>query len=601
MTNRDIAKLLREVAASYLLNGENRFKIVAYDRAADTIEGTAVDIQDLWKEGKLTTLPGVGSSISSYLSELFEKGSVKHFNFIKASMPACMFVLMDIPTFGPKKAFRLSKELKLDNPKTAIADLQKAIAHGKVATLEGFGEKSQQDISEAIERFQKGQFKENRVTLPIASAIAGEVRKYLLEHKDVLQAIPLGSLRRQLSTIGDIDFAVSTKNPEAVLDWFVKFPKKQDVIERGPTGASLILTNGRQVDVRVQQPQLFGAMLQYFTGSKQHNIRLRELGLKKGYSLNEYGIKPIKDVPIQKKFHFNKKKNLYEFATEEELYSFLGLQLVPPELREDRGEVEKAMTHSLPHLLELADMKGDLHIHTSYDLKPSHDLGSSDLKTILLEGEKLGYEYVGINDHNPKTSGQSKEQINAIMKKRKLDYEHIYSSTKSVRVKLLIMLEIDIQPDGSLALPDSAFEYIDGSIVSIHSVFTMNKDEMTKRVLKGLSHPKARILAHPTGRLLTKRDGYDLDWGKIFSFCKEKNKALEINSYPERLDLPDDIVMSAIRNGVKLVIDTDSHDVSHMDLMKYGVSVARRGWAKKSDILNTMQYNEFKEWLTQSI
>ncbi|MBI2616994.1 hypothetical protein HYW55_02600 [Candidatus Gottesmanbacteria bacterium] len=599
MTNKEVAKLLREVAAVYLLKEENRFRTIAYERAADTIDASTVDVEDLWKEGKLTSLPGVGSSISSYLEELFKTGEVKHFDSVRKKVPEAMFALLDIPGFGPKRALQLTKELHITSPKSAIDDLLRAAGQGKIARLAGFGEKSQKDIVESIQRFQKGQLKENRITLPVASVIADEVGEYLQRHRDVFEAIPLGSLRRQVATIGDIDFAVSTKNPESVLGWFLKYPKKQELIERGPTGASIVLTNGRQVDVRVQDPKTFGSMVQYFTGSKQHNIHLRELALKQGYSLNEYGIKPLTKSKSKKGYgnNYNKKKNLYEFQKEEGFYRFLGMHWIPPEIREDRGEIEASLANRLPELVKMQDIKGDLHIHTSYDLKPSHDLGSSDLKEILKYADVRKYEYVGISDHNPRVSEHSEIEILSIMKRRKSYYEQIYSSTKSTRVKLFLMLEIDILPDGKLALPQNSFAYIDAAIVSIHSVFNMDKSRMTQRILSGLSHPKAKILGHPTGRLLTKREGYDVDWDEIFTFCGKHNKALEINAYPQRLDLPDDLVRDAIRKGVRLVISTDSHDVTHMDLMRYGVSVARRGWAQKGDILNTLPYNKFKEWL----
>lgn len=600
MSNKEVAQLLREVAAVYIINGENRFRIMAYERAADTVEESAVDVEDLWKEGILETLPGIGASISSYLEELFKTGKVKYFDSIRKALPQGMFALMDIPGFGPKKAYRLAKEFNLNNPESAGDDLLRASKQGEIAKLPGFGEKSQQDIVESIQRFQKGQFKENRITLRVASVIAEEVGHYLRQHRDVLDAIPLGSLRRKVATIGDIDFAISTTNPEGVLNRFSNYPKKQKLIERGSTGASIVLTNGRQVDVRVCTPKIFGSMIQYFTGSKSHNIALREFALKKGFSLNEYGIKPMKKMEVRrlKIGNYEKKKHVFEFEKEEEFYQFLGLVWIPPELREDRGEIEAAVTDQLPKLIEPKDIKGDLHIHTNYDLKPSHDLGSSSLEEILKKADRMRYEYIGISDHNPRVSGLTEADISTIMKKRKAYYEHIISSMKSVRVQLFIMLEVDILPDGKLALPEDSFKYIDAAIVSIHSVFEMNKAKMTRRILAGLSHPKAKILAHPTGRILTKRDGYDADWDEIFSFCRDHNKALEINSYPDRLDLPDDLVRRAILNGVKLTINTDSHDVSHLEFMAYGVSVARRGWSQKRDILNTLSYNGFKDWLS---
>ncbi|MCJ7740712.1 PHP domain-containing protein, partial [Candidatus Microgenomates bacterium] len=483
----------------------------------------------------------------------------------------------------------------------------KAARGGKIATIESFGSKSEQDIIDSLERFKKGQVKSNRMSLPVAYNQAMEVIEYLKKHQRVIEAIPLGSLRRFVSTIGDIDVAVSTYEPEEAISWFLKYPKKASIVEKGPSGATILLDNGRQIDLRVQSPDKFGAMLQYFTGSKNHNIHLRELALKQGLSLSEYGIKLIKKIQItntksNSKFKiqnskFNKKLNLYQFPNEKDFYNALGLSWIPPELRENTGEIEAALQEGLPKLVELEDIKGDFHIHSNYDLEPSHDLGRSSLEEILRTAAILGYEYIGISDHNPSQSKHTSEQIADILKKRRQYFEQIMSSTKSVRVKLFIMLEVDILPDGQLPIPENAFESLDAVIVSIHSCFQMPKKEMTDRIIFGLSHPKAKIFGHPTGRLIGKREGYEIDWQRLFNFCKEKDKAIEINSYPDRLDLPDIMVREAIKNKIKLAIDTDSHEAEQMKMMTFGVSVAKRGWAEKGDIINTMPYNKVKEWL----
>lgn len=602
MTNQKIAEILRNVAASYFINGENKFKIIAYNKAAETIQNSLVEARDLWKEGKLSAIPGVGKSIASYLDELFRTGKVKHFEKILQSMPQAMFPLLNVPGFGPKKAFKLVMILKLTNPETVIKDLFKAAKDHRIASIEGFGDRSQKDIMEALERFTRGRMKENRMPLLYADIQATAITTYLKHNKDTIEALPLGSLRRKVATIGDIDIAVSTNNPKSVIDWFLKYPKMEKTIEKGSSGASILLDNGIQVDLRIQYPGKFGAMLQYFTGSKRHNIHLREIALRHDLSLSEYGIKPLSQK--QKKrlstYTYDKKLKVYEIAKEENFYKVLGLPWIPPELREDSGEIDEALQNRLPLLVSLDDIKGDFHLHTNYDLKPSHDLGVSSLKNIMLTADKLGYEYIGISDHNPSFSNHNNRQIVHIMKRRSDYIEHIQSSTKSVRVKLFIMLEIDILPDGHLALPDEAFQYIDAAIVSIHSSFTMNKDKMTARILSGLSHPKVKILAHPTGRLLGKRDSYEVDWTKIFDFCKKNKKALEINAFPERLDLPDSLVHEAVHKGVILVVNTDSHECMQMPLMRYGVSVARRGWAKKSDILNSMPYNKVKHWMNNT-
>jgi len=586
MTNEEVAKILRNVAAAYTLLNENHFRTIAYEKASDTIFHSNVEIEDLWKENKLSNLPGIGSTMVSHLDELFRTGHVKHFDQVFSKVPKSIFPLLDVPGFGPKKAYRLVTELKLNSPDSVIDDLFDAAKSGKIAPIEGFGEKSQAVILEALERFKKGRIKEKRIPLSIASNIASELISYLKQYKDTIEVYTLGSLRRMAPTTGDIDLAAKTNNPEGVLEWLLKYPKRASIVEKGPRGATILLRNGIQVDLRVQSPKSFGAMLQYFTGSKNHNIKLREFALKRGWSLSEYGIKQV-----------NSKLKIFEYEKEEEFYGALGLQWIPPEMREDTGEIEASQNNKLPQLVELGDIRGDFHIHSNYNLEPSHDLGSSSLEEILSQAEKLKYEYVGISDHNPSYSKHNNNEIITILKRRKSVFEHIMSSTKSVRVNLFTMLETDILPDGRLPLPDEVFDYLDATIVSIHSSFNMDKRKMTERIISGLSHPKAKILAHPTGRLIGRREGYDVDWEKLFNFCKEKDKAIEINAYPDRLDLPDVLIREAIKKGIKLVIGTDSHQHSQMELMFYGVSQARRGWATKHDIINTLPYNKIRKWL----
>ncbi|MBI5619496.1 hypothetical protein HY950_00875 [Candidatus Gottesmanbacteria bacterium] len=590
MTNLEIASLLRKIAAAYQILNENRFKIIAYDRAADSIEHLTSEAKDLWDNGKLDEIPGVGSGIAHYLDELFRTGKVKHFDSVMKRVPSGVFPLLSVPGLGPKKAYKLVTELKLKEPKHVVEDLEKAAKAGKIAPIEGFGEKSQEDIFAAIATYKRGQIKENRMELPIADAIAQEIMAHLKKHTAVLRVDALGSLRRQVSTVGDIDIAAATKKPEEVIAHFLRFPH-QKLIEQGPGGATILLHNGRQVDLRVQRPEAYGAMLQYFTGSKHHNIKLRTFALEKELSLSEHGIKHVKTGKTE------------EFATEEAFYGALNLPWIPPEMREDKGEIEAAIAGRLPKLAEARDIRGDLHIHTSYDLESSHDLGIDTLGDHLTKAVEFGYEYIGLSDHNPSITNHTENQIIDIMKRRRDKYEQLYSSwvkKVSKKCQMFIMCEVDILPDGKLALPDKAFDYVDGVIASVHSSFTQNKKQMTDRIVRAVSaHPKVRILGHPTGRLLLKREGVDADWAAVFAACKKHDVALEINAYPSRLDLPDDLVFDAVREGLRFCIGTDSHAVEQMDLMKYGVSVARRGWATKRDIVNMLGYNEFKGWLVK--
>lgn len=587
LTNLELAELLRKVSAAYQILNENRFKIIAYDRAADSIEHLTSDAKDLWDDGKIGDIPGVGEGIAHYLDELFRTGKVKHFDDVMKRVPEAVFPLLLVPGIGPKKAYRLVKELGFKKARTVVADLQNAAETHKIAPMEGFGEKSEELLLSSIALFKKGAIKGNRMELPIADAIAHDVTRYLRKSKDVERVDALGSLRRMVSTIGDIDLAVATKKPDEVVAHFVKYPHEK-IIDEGPQGATLLLHNGRQVDLRVQDPVKYGAMLQYFTGSKNHNIKLRELAIQKGLSLNEYGIKNVRTGKTT------------AYPSEEAFYKALGMPLIPPELREDKGEIEAALRQAqgkpsgLPKLVELADIKGDLHMHTNYDLEPSHDLGRDPLSAHLDKARELGYEYIGISDHNPSITNHTSSQIVDIMKRRKEKYEKVQSG----RVHVFVMCEVDILPDGKLALPQAAFSYVDAVIVSIHSSFTQPGEEVTKRVVRALTaHPKVRIFGHPTGRLLTRREGVDLNWKDVFAVCKERDIALEINAYPQRLDLPDTIVFDAVREGVRLCINTDAHAVDQMDMMRYGVSVARRGWATARDIVDTMEYNGCKDWL----
>lgn len=583
MTNLEIAKKLREIAAAYQILDENRFKIIAYERAADSIEHLTSEAKDLWDDKKLNDIPGIGPAIAGHLDELFRTGRVSHWESVMKKVPEAVFPLLSVPGLGPKKAYKLVRELKLKSAKTAVGDLEHAAKTGTIAPIEGFGKRSQDVIFEGIGTYKKGAVKENRMPLPIADSIAQNVMAYLKKHTAVSRVDALGSLRRQVATIGDIDIAAATTKPKEVVDHFLKYPHEK-VIESGPSGATLLLTNGRQVDLRVQKPQAYGAMLQYFTGSKNHNIKLRSFALERGLSLNEHGIKHVRSGRLE------------EFASEEAFYKKIGLPYIPPELREDKGEIEGP----LPKLVELKDIRGDLHVHTSFDLHSSHDLGENTLEECLDKASSLGYEYLGISDHNPKQM-EKKEGIVDIMKRRKEYYEQHYSSWEKKNKKsvhFFVMCEVDILPDGKLALPEEAFSYVDAVIVSIHSSFPQNRETVTKRIVSALrAHPKVRILGHPTGRLLGGREGVDADWQEVFRMAKKHDIALEINAHPQRLDLPDALVYDAVKENLKFCIDTDSHETGVMEYLRYGVSVARRGWATARDIVNTMGYNDFKEWL----
>ena len=583
-TNEEIAKMLRHLAAAYVIQNEGkyRFQILAYQKAADSIESTTTQIKDLLQDNNLDKLPGVGSSIKSHIVELFKNGSVSHFDQALRNVSPAIFPLLDIPSFGPKKAFKIVEAFRLVDPESVIDDVEKLAKNDKIAPLDTFGEKSQNDILRAIAEYRLGKTKSSRMVLSTALEISETILDYLKMDKNVIQAFTLGSLRRKKSTIGDVDIAVSSDDAIEVLNHFNNYPYKDRIIERGDITSSIILSGNKQVDLMVLKPEQFGSLLQHFTGSKEHNVKLREFALKKGFSLSEKGVK-MKDGTTK------------TFESEKNFYNFLGLDFIPPELRENQGEIEAAFHKTLPKLIEFKDIKGDFHIHSNYPIEPSHDLGNDSMQSMINKAKALGYEYIGFSEHNPSVSNHTNEQLFYILAQRKEKIEQLKESNKSIRI--INLLEVDILASGKLALDDKCLALTDMVIVSIHSSFNTPKEQMTKRILSGLAHKKAKILAHPSGRLINSRAPYEVDWNKLFSFAKENNKALEINSWPSRLDLQDTLVKQAKDMGVRFVIDTDSHALDHMDNMPFGIAVARRGWCEKKDIINTLPYEKLINWI----
>ena len=585
MNNMELAELLRAVSAALKVKSKDRFKIKAYDEAAAAIEHSTSEVKDLWDDGQLEEIPGVGKNIASHLDELFRKGKVAHFEAIFKSLPPAMFEFLAIPGVGPKTAYKLCQALKIKDSQTAIAKLEKAAKDGKIRLIEGFGEQSERDILEGI---KQQSHKEERMLLPFVWELAEKIIGHLQKKHPKDRIDPLGSLRRKTATVGDIDLAVATRDAKEVINDFIHCPGVKEVVVAGANTARIIHRNGRQIDLKTMKPEAYGALLQHFTGSKQHNIHLREIAQKKGLSLSEYGIKRME----------NGKWRMEKFKTEEEFYGALGMQWIPPELREDTGEIEAALEGRLPKLVRPEDIKGDLHLHSSFPIETSHDEGGDSIATLMIKGKQLGYEYLGLAEHNPSMAQHNQKQIITILKRKKEEVDKInYSRGKKLLIHVFNGLEIDIRPDGSLAIPEEGFKYLDFAIVSVHASFRMNRKEMTKRILTSLGNPKIRMIGHPTGRKLGEREGYELDWEKIFSACKKRNIWLEINAWPNRLDLTDILVKDAVKNGVKMIIGSDSHQVDQMELMEHGVAVARRGWATKNDIMNTMSYNQFMKAL----
>lgn len=585
MDNLEIAKLFRAVAACYQVKDKSpvsRFRVVAYQNAADAVEHSTSEVKDLWDDDKLNSLPGIGKTISEHLDELFRTGSVKHFEEIMKDLPPAMFELMDVPGIGAKRALRLTKELGITRAHGALEKLSHAAEKAHIRDLEGFGEQSEKEILESLKTVKD---RAKRLLLPHATVIAEELIDYMKKNPYVLKIDFLGSLRRRVSTVGDIDVAVASDKPKEVIEHFVGYPKKIKLIEKGPATSSILLPGSVQVDLMVQPKEYYGALLQHFTGSKHHNIALRTYALKKKLSLSERGIKYARKMEY--------------FATEEEFYRRLDMDWIPPEVRENEGEIEAALRGKLPKLVELKDIKGDLHMHSNYPQETSHDTGTDTMAEMADAAQELGYDYIGFSEHNPKSSWPLKQILEILKHKR----EHVYRLNERLKQergklkKVFNGLEIDIASSGKLALPEEAFSTLDYAIASLHSSFRGKREEQTKRVLFALEHPKVRIFGHPTGRRLNEREGVELDWEKIFGFAQKNNKWIEINSSPDRLDLPDVLVREAVKSGVKLIINTDSHAKDWMSGMRYGISVARRGWTEKQDVVNTLRLFEFERLL----
>lgn len=574
-SNTVIARMLREIAAAYEIKEENRFKIRAYDAAADSVERATSEVKDLWEEGRLNELPGIGTSIASHLDEYFRTGKVKHFSRVKKKLPSGMFVFLGLEGVGAKTAYRLARELNLKT----LADLKKAAESGKIAELPGFRERTARQILKAIGEYKEG---EGRMILPIAYAVAEKIITEIMKMPGVKRADPLGSSRRMVSTVGDIDIGIATDKPKEVVEAFVTLPDVARVLGAGGAKASVLLKTGKQVDIRVHDPQSYGALLQYFTGSKRHNIHLRKIANEKGLSLSEYGIAKFKKGRIVGK--------PLPVATEEEFYRILGMAWIPPEMREDTGEIEAAQEGKLPKLVGLGDVKGDTHTHTT------NSDGEETAEEMVKAAIARGLEYYGISDHAPSVPSLGKKRARAEILRRKREVESLRKRYGG-KIDIFFSAEVDITAAAEVELPDDLMVLFDYTTASIHSSFHQPKVQITERIIRALRNPYVDVIGHPTGRILGRREAYEVDWNHIFEVAAEEKKFLEINAFPTRLDLPDYLVREAKRKGLRFVINTDAHNSSQLDNLRFGVAVARRGWCEEEDIVNTLSAAEFAKLL----
>ncbi|HDM67331.1 MAG TPA: DNA polymerase/3'-5' exonuclease PolX [Thermoplasmatales archaeon] len=567
MKNKEVANLLYTIADLLDIRGEIPFKTRAYRTAAQTIENLDEDIEILAKEGKLETLPGVGKAIAKKITEYIETGSLTFFEKLKQEIPEGIIELLEIPGLGPKKVAALYNKLGIKT----VEELKKACEEGKLRGLDGFGEITERNILRGIQLKEKTQ---GRFLLNLAYENGSRYVEYMKQLPYINKISIAGSLRRMKETIGDIDILVSSDKPEEVMNHFVAYPEVKQVLLKGRTKTSVILEDGIQVDLRVVEEKSFGAALQYFTGSKDHNIALRGIAIKKGYKLSEYGL-------------FEKDTDRYVTGeTEEEVYRTLGLSYIPPELRENRGEIEASLNNSLPNLVTYEDIKGDLHVHSKWSD------GLNTIEEIAIKAKELGYEYIGIADHSQSlkiAKGLSEERIlSKIEEIKKLNGE-------IEGIHILCGTECDIKQDGTLDYPNAILKKFDFVVAGIHMGFKMTREEATKRITTAMDNEYVNIIAHPTCRLIGRREPFDLDMDEIFEKAVETNTYLEINAFPDRLDLNDIYCKRGKEMGVKFVINTDAHSITHLPYMQYGVATARRGWLEKKDILNTLPINDLKK------
>ncbi len=562
-------KILYEIAVLLEIK-EVAFKPQAYERAAYSIESLGEDVAEIYKKGGLKALediPGVGQGIAERIEEYIKTGRIADHDKLKKSFPVDIGGLMEIEGVGPKMVKKLYQELKIKNAR----ELEAAAKAGKLEKIEGLGEKSEQKILKSIGflRQSQGRF--------ILGFILPTVRKIV----DSLRALPevrraefAGSIRRMQETVGDLDVLVISNKPAKVMDFFVKMSEVQDVIEKGPTKTSVRLKIGMDADVRVLPPESFGAALQYFTGDKYHNIALREIAIKKGYKLNEYGL-------------FEGAK-LIAGKTEEEIYKKLGMEWMEPELRTNHDEIEAALAGKLPKLISYDDLKGDLQVQTDWTD------GENSIKEMAEAAKKQGLEYILITDHTKSlamTGGLDEKKL----LKQMAEIDKVQKQVSGI--KILKGSEVNINKDGTLDIDDETLAKLDVVGAAVHSNFNIPEADMTARIIRAMKNPNVDIIFHPTGRIIKRREPYKVDMDKIIQTATTSRTVLEVDAYPDRLDLKGEHVRKAVDEGVKLAIDSDAHSAGHFKFLEFGVAQARRGWAGKKDVINTRPWEEMLKLL----
>jgi DNA polymerase (family X) len=568
VANATIAGIFDEIADLLDIQSANPFRVRAYRNAARTVGDLGTDVMTLMERGlPLTDIPGIGEDLANKIKEILETGSCEFLKRLEQDVPPAVTQLLRIPGLGPKRVKTLWHDLDIQT----LEQLMQAAREQRIRDLPGFGEKTEQKILEAV---QHRLSQTPRVKLSVAAQFAEPLAAYLREAQGVQQVCVTGSYRRMRETVGDLDIVVSAAEAAPVMDRFARHPEVREVVSGGPTRSSVILKSGLQVDLRVVPRESYGAALQYFTGSKAHNIAVRRLAQERGLKINEYGV-------------FRGDQRIAG-ETEESVYKTVGLPCIPPELREDRGEVEAGGKGELPKLVELKDLKGDLHAHS----KASD--GRNTIEEMALAARERGLSYIAITEHSKRLSmAHGLDTVRLAKQGEEIDR----LNGQLAGITVLKGIEVDILEDGSLDLPDSALAKLDIVIAAIHSRFELPRARQTARILKALDNPHVHILAHPTGRLLEQREPYDVDMQKIIRQAKACGVALEVNAHPNRLDLSDAYCRMAKEEGALVSIDSDAHSTFELEMLRFGVGQARRGWLEKSDLLNTRSLKELRKWL----
>jgi DNA polymerase (family 10) len=570
MTNQELAAAFDRIADLLEIKGEVIYKTIAYRRAAESLRGLSQEAAEIRAAGSLTDIPGVGKAIAEKMTELLDTGRLEFLARLESEVPPSLLELLEVPDIGPKKANALWSKAGITN----LQELEAAARAGKIRALPGMGEKTEQRILEGIAALQR-----RTTRLPLGTALPEGERwlAWLKAQPGVVQADLAGSLRRRKLTIGDLDLVAAAADPAPIMQAFTHHENVERIIGQGEAKASVQLKNGINIQLWIQPPQKYASLLQFVTGSKEHNVRLRELAQRQGFSLSEHGISQADGGQE------------WQFASEAELYQALGLPWIAPELREDRGEIQAALANRLPQLIERSDLRAELHSHSTWSD------GSESIRNMVSAAQKRGHTILAVTDHSqslgiangltPERLRQQRAEIDALQAERGSDF------------LILQGAEVEIKADGSLDYPDEVLASLDIVVASLHVSLRQPREEVTARLIRAIRNPHVDIIGHPSGRLLPNREGADLDWEAVFAAARETNTVLEINAHPERLDLDDVHARRAIELGIRLSIDTDAHQPGDMDYAPYGISVARRAWVTAEQVINTWPAAKLRAWL----